>query len=475
LTKQPKINAHKSIYKKFNELYIQTRKKYLVQFPERYVTLAKSERNNVVSLNDSMLKNHLEGKFAYGIFNGGYFNKFITFDVDCPSNTVARWTTLKLVHTLVESFSIKRQDIHVSISGGKGYHVDLFFDKPIAVQEVRKFYDLVITEVGELPEGQIEFRPSWSQGVKLPLGIHQKTGRRCWYCDNETLEPIESFDYILDIQPMDAGIITDSDFDLTEEQTREFEAVAAETDIMVNVSDHSAALQKARRILEAGRLTESNTRHSTTFTLACFYNSQGFEKEEAVEAIMEILLATPREYFSKGSEPDYWLKETKRLVDYVFNNDYTIGNSDKPVTIYKSEILAILQCGTFKQKQMLYAMLVTSKRYGPTFYLTTKTAMQMIGTNSRETVQNAIKTLVKKGYVEYRRKNEIDRARSLETGQVRHKPNKYRLLLDKPDENEPSVEATNEHTIVDIARKLCEVKEIRQYVKRSEFDNRWAQ
>jgi hypothetical protein len=475
LTKQPTENSRKLIYAKINELYIQTRSKYLVQFPDSYVTFNKKHSARVVVLNDSMLKTHIDGDLTYGIFNGGYFNKFITFDVDFNDKGLARWATLKLIDVLVREFTIMRQDIHVSISGNKGYHVDLFFDKPIPVKEIRAFYDQVIATVGKLPDGQIEFRPSWTQGVKLPLGVHQKTGNRCWFCDNETLTHINSFDYLLDVQPMDSTIITEADFGLTDQQASEFEAVAAETNIMANVIDVSAALQKARRILETGRLTESNSRHSTTLTLACFYNSQGFEQEEAVEAIMDILNATPPQYFSKGSTPDHWLKEAKRLVAYAYEKDMKLGNADKQVRIYKSEILAVLQCGTFKQKQLLYAMLVTSKRYGSTFYLTTKTAMAMIGTNSRETVQNGIKTLVKKGYVEYRRKAEVDRARSLEIGQVRHKPNKYRLLLGELEESEPFVEASSDHSIVDVALMLCDVKEIRKYVKRREYEGRWAQ
>jgi hypothetical protein len=472
--KQPSENSRKLIIQKFNDLYIQTRSKYLIQFPSHYVTMNKKRSPSVYSLNDSMLKKHLEGALTYGIFNGGYINKFITFDVDFNDKSQARWATLKLIDVLMRDFGIRRQDIHVSLSGGKGYHVDLFFDKPVPVREIRAFYDHVIATIGLLPDGQIEFRPSWTQGVKLPLGIHQRTGNRCWFVDNETLTPIKSFEYLLDVQPMDSTIITDADLGLTHEQASEFETVAAETNIMANVIDVSAALQKARRILEAGRLTESNSRHSTTLTLACFYNSQGFEPEEAVAAIMEILYATPPQYFSKGSSPEHWLKEAERLVAYAYEKDMKLGNADMIITIYKSEILAVLQCGTFKQKQMLYAMLVTSKRYGPTFYLKTKTAMTMIGTTSRETVQTAIKKLVEKGYVEYRRKGEVDMAKSLELGQFRHKPNKYRLLLPEVQPGEPSVEVSNEHSVVDVALKLCDVKEIKRYVKRREYESRWA-
>ena len=465
----------KAFYEKFNELYIQTRSKYLVQFPSgQYVTINKKQSPNSVVFNDSMLKTHIKGDLTYGIFNGGYFNKFITFDIDFSEHSLARWTTLKLIDVLVTEFNIKCKDIHVSLSGGKGYHIDLFFDKPLPVETTKSFYTKVMQQMGIIEGGKIEFRPSWEQGVKLPLGVHQVTGNRCWFVNNETLEPIESFEYLLDVKPMDTTVITDLDFGLTDEQTQEFEAVAAETDITVNVLDLSAALQKAGRILEAGRLVASNTRHDTTIILACFFNSQGFEREDAVETILEILHNTPREYFSKDSTPELWRKETERLTKYVFEKDLTLGNVNKPIRIYKSEILAVLQCGTFRQKQMLYSMLVTSKRYGKTFYLTTNTAMKMIGTTSRDTVQRAIKELEKNGFIEYRRKGEIDFARTRETGQVRHKPNKYRLLIAEPAENEPSIEVTANQNIIDVAYALCDVKEIRTYVKRWEFEHRWA-
>lgn len=467
----------KQLVEKFNELYIQTRSKYLVQFPEgRYITLSYAPDNKVVKLNDSMLKTHLKGDLTYGVFAGGYFSKFITFDVDCNKEDMSRWITLKLIHVLESEYGISRNDIHVSYSGNKGYHVDLFFNEQIKVEELKAFYQSVLVTVGELPEGQIEFRPTWNQGVKIPLGKHQKTGNRCLFVDNETLELYsveESYEYLLSIQPIPSEIVTDSRIELTEEQKTEFERVAASTDITVNAIDLSGALRKAAKIIETGRLIESNSRHKTTYILACFGNTQGWEREETVSVIMDVLLATPREYFSEGSTPDYWLKEAERIVKYVFDNDKTVAGSDKPLTIYKSEILAVLNCGTFRQKQLAYAMLVTSKRYGNIFYLTVNTAMKMIGTKSRETVQNAIKKLVECGFIEYHRKAELDKARSLEVGQVRYKPNKYRLTIGKPAENEESVKVTKDKDMIEVALMLCDIKEIRQHVKRYEFDNRW--
>ncbi|UOQ48135.1 hypothetical protein MUN88_19140 [Gracilibacillus caseinilyticus] len=469
----------KQLVAKFNELYIQTRSKYLVQFPEsKYITLTHAPDNKVVKLNDSMLNTHLKGDLTYGVFAGGYFSKFITFDVDCSNESMSRWITLRLAYVLETEYEIERDNIHVSYSGNKGYHVDLFFKDQVKVEELKAFYQSVVISVGKLPEGEIEFRPSWTQGVKLPLGTHQKTGRRCLFVDNETLEPFDegdSYDYFLAIEPMSSEIVTDSKINLTNEQITEFEEVVATTDVTVNAIDLSGALHKAAKIIETGRLTESGSRHKVTYTLACFGNTQGWEREETVEVILEILHNTPKDYFSEGSTPEYWHKEAVRLVDYVFDQDKTVAGSDRPVKIHKSEILAVLNSGTFRQKQLAYAMLMTSKRYGNIFYLTVNTAMKMIGTNSRQTVQAAIKKLIESGFIEYHRKAEVDRARSLEIGQVRYKPNKYRLAFDKPKEDEESVKVTKEEDMIEVALKLCTVTEIRKHVKRYEFESRWRE
>ncbi|QQK74213.1 hypothetical protein HUG15_00320 [Salicibibacter cibarius] len=469
-----KTDNQKPIIKKLNDFYIQTRRKYLVQLTEgKYITLNKDRMENVFYLNDGMIKRHLNGDLTYGIFAGGYFNKFISFDVDCETRDAARWATLRLIYVLTEEFNIMRGHIHVSLSGNKGYHVDLFFNKPIAIQDLKAFYTTVIQEVGEVPNGEIEFRPSWSQGVKLPLGVHQKTGRRCWFVDTETLEPIKRYDYILDIEPMPADTVTDQYFDLSDEQAAEFEHVVESTDITANVADYSAGLKRATRILDAGQLLESNSRHHVTFDLAKFFHSQGYEGDEAVTHILTVLHNTPRDYFHSDSTPDFWRREAERITALVFDRGYTFGNTDQPIVIHKSEILAVLSCGTFKTKQLLYAMLVTSKRYGKSFYLTAPTARKMLGTKSNETVTNALKRLADGGFIEYTRKGEIDVAMSRDIGRPRYKPNKYRLLIDEPAADEPSVQVTQEQSVVEVAFLLCDPAEIKQYVKRREYENQW--
>lgn len=468
------LKPSRRVVRKINDLYIQTRKKYLIQNADGYVTLNRDNNENIWTLNDGMIRRHLQGRYTYGIFSGGYFNKFITFDVDYTEEAMARWVTLKLVDTLVREFDIRYQDIHVSLSGSKGYHLDLFFDKPIYVSDTEAFYKKVLSKAGDLPAGgEVEFRPTWTQGVKLPLGIHQRTGNRCWYVNNQTLEPFKSFDYILDIEPMDAEVITEIDFGLTMEQAEEFERVVRSTDIEANVQSTSDALQSANHLIETNRLLASNTRHKATYQVACFGNMHGWKREDTVELILDILHNTPREFFSEGSTPDYWESEAIRLVDYAYDNNKTLGNADKPVTIYKSEIIEVLKVGTFRQKQLAYAMLVTSKRYGRVFYLARSSAKQMLNTKSNSLITRGVDVLADVGFIEIVRRNKVDRALSRAVGQRRHMPNKYRLMTAEPELDEPSIIVTKDDDMIEVTFALCSEEEIRRHIKDYEYNNRW--
>lgn len=459
---------------KLDSLYVTTRFKYIMQTPAGYVHLDSKQNAKHWPLTPKTVAAHLAGKNAYGVFDANGVTKFMTFDVDFNEPAAAKWHTYRLIDVLCEDFGISREDIHVSLSGSKGYHVDLFFGVTIPTATAQAFHAEVMVKLGATSQnaisgGLIEFRPTWTQGVKIPLGIHQKTGNRCYFCNVYTLEPLETLEYVLGIEPMDAETL-ESIIELTPEQAQEFAEVVRKTDANVTVLDATQARLKAAAIIEAGQLTQSNTRHDTTFTLAVFFHAQGFEQEDATAAIMEILLNTPRDFFSKGSTPDFWQKETERLVKIVFDKGIPLGNADKPVRVYKSEILAVLNVGTFRQKQMAYAMLITSKRYGKTFFLTRGTAKKMLGIKSNETVQTAIEKLVECGFIEYVRKGEIDHAASRLAGQRRHKPNKYRILVAAPEKGEPFIDTLGEDLVKD-ANEVCTIAELRETLPRRQFDS----
>lgn len=223
--KQPQ----EAVIDKLSALYVQGKSSSLIQLPNgRYSRLSYEPFCNVSNIIDSQLKAHLKGEITFAAFIDDYTSKFMTFDADCNVNYPARWLTLKLADTLEMEYGISRKDIHISYSGGKGYHTDLFFSEQVPIAELRAFHRSVLDSIGLFPkDGNIaswesatghtfmaglELKPTMMHGSKLPLGIQQNTGRRCWFVDNETMEPLEdedSYEYLLNIEPIPPKVITD--------------------------------------------------------------------------------------------------------------------------------------------------------------------------------------------------------------------------------------------------------------------------
>ena len=150
---------------------------------------------------DGVIRQHLDGAYAVCVFAGPRSTKFLSFDVDDGGKDAVR----SIIDALVE-FGIPRDHIYISTSGRKGYHVDIFFETGIYNTKARNLYSLVIWRTGLDPK-KVEYRPTAAQAIKLPLGVHAKTGNRCWYLDQETLEPIEDMDYILGIRRLSPSSI----------------------------------------------------------------------------------------------------------------------------------------------------------------------------------------------------------------------------------------------------------------------------
>lgn len=137
---------------------------------------------------------HLNGNISMCVFAGPSNTSFLSIDIDMKEPDVVR-----TVIDTMEDLGIPRSLIYVSDSGGKGYHVEIFFADSIYNWKAKELYGLIIY-FGGLDKRKVEYRPTATQSIKLPLGIHQKTQSRCWFVDRETLEPIKDFQYIETIE-----------------------------------------------------------------------------------------------------------------------------------------------------------------------------------------------------------------------------------------------------------------------------------
>lgn len=440
----------KKLAKKMKKLYISNNEKYIEQTTKSYRTwendkpykhfydyfefdkktgapIVKSGVEILLtpSLDLQMIRSHLYGFTTYGVFAAeDNSQKFITFDVDSSSLEYSKHTARQLVFVLHQDFNILMKDIHVVLSGKKGYHVSLFFDKPQAGETVKHFFDSVMSHICLIKGVNIEFRPLYTQAVKLPLSIHRSTGSRSVFVDKYSFENLtlsESWDYLLKIEQVDPYVL-----DIIDElPVEKIQANTKENSVDQYKGYNGNSVQYegfANALIKNGQLFEANTRHIATYSLACYAFINSYTMMEAHNLIMSILSNTPRHYFSRGTTTEFMEQEAARLISAVYTNQFPIFfNMKAEIKVCKSEIEAVLKAGTFAQTRLAFAMLLASKKFGRTFYLTINKSLELLNTKHRGTIQNAQKQLIKTGFVKQAEKTTVDKVKSKTAGHTIYK------------------------------------------------------
>jgi len=425
----------------FNKLFILTRWKYIFQSAETkgWLTFDHYVNNKIRKMNDSMIKRHLTGNGAYGVFSAKDFTKFLTFDVDVKGDLQkAKWITIKLVESL-KQVGIDDKDIHISFSGNKGYHVDLYFNKPIENDLAYEFYEMMLIQA-ECTSKEIEFRPHMLKyGVKLPLGIHQATGKRCWYVDYYNhFKPIESFDHILTIEQMDVDVlyaIMEKEADMYDEQeVVEVEETrhAIETKITPLSSykqnvDEKETIESIEILIYEG-LQIVGTRHNSSFKIAKYFRHQGFDQEETLDMLDEWIRQQDETKFSTPLDDCY--KDNELIVKYVYEKEVSLTIQSKKVEVSYEEMKQILKLKSLNQKTIAYCLLIHSKRFANqqgVFYMSFN-QMAIASGLSDKTVRTIVNQLEDSGIMNIVARNQMLKdSRGAFAGK---KPNKYQMNIE---------------------------------------------
>lgn len=412
---------------KLFDFYLIQNYHYLIQLPAgHYITMNNRDK----PIRRYMLMNHLSGKTTVGTFAGAALTKFISFDVDFRDLAIARWVTYKIADALDRA----GVGYAVSFSGGKGYHVDVFLDKAISIESARRFYDFIIksSEIAGIEGGEVEYRPAATQGIKLPLGVHQKTGQYCGYCRIEdgltVMGPEESAVYFMALQKTDHTVI----LDILAEHVPAYEtkeagdmenAIARYKPLETYDQSESYTLSRAAERYEKG-LTGPGQRHKSFLLLARFMNHHGIDRGEAEERIGEWLSWQDPRYYS--SDADFCAKDIRECVAYIYDNNLTLMVEQKELTVTFGEIDAIIKmCPQKNQKALAYAMLIHGKRWaGPagTFYMTYKQMEETAGIGEN-TVGRQLAKLEELGVIEFVRRNQKQKGTPIK------RPNIYRMTL----------------------------------------------
>ena len=469
----------KEIIQKINDLYILYRQKWLKFDTTGYSTISST-------ITDYHVRNHLQGHYTLGVFAGEIFTKFICFDVDVKDPQLAKWTVYKLVNTLQE-VGILGEYIYISTSGNKGYHVEIFFNKPVFNTDIKQFYLMVLNYaelLNNIDYGKVELRPTHTQGVKLPLGKHFVTNRICWYVDYEKgLKPIEDINYILTIQQMDSEYFynilnkTKDSIDITEQQALEYENIVAKhrpLKIYKENIDPDVTIEAIENLIKTG-LKMQGTRHNALLKICKLNKYNGMSAEENKQFLIEWMeKQDKRTYTTKWEDV---LKDIDLIIQYTYERNYSLVTKRKDITITSNEVEEILKIKGKNHKLVLYTLLVHSKRYANKDGIFSMAYSQMVNATglTEMTVIKIIKDLEKQNIIQVMRNKEynynIELNKSIQDTN-RYKINLYSIILYNP-ENVKSITICDKNCQNCFNACLCRLfdnKQLKTMLTRREYE-----
>ncbi|MFC5447598.1 TOTE conflict system archaeo-eukaryotic primase domain-containing protein [Paenibacillus aestuarii] len=449
---------------KLFDYYLIQNTHYLIQMKDG-TFITRNDRSK--PLRRFHVQNHLGGKLPIGTFSGAYLTKFICFDVDYADEAeTARWVTYKLADTLDD---LGLHNYAISFSGSKGYHVELFYDKAISVAASRQFFDFIVqrAEIVGVGQGKTEFVPYATRGVKLPLGIQQKTGNFCGFCNVDdglrVMDRSESIAYFLTLKKTDHAAILEliheeSSYDSRAAADME-NAISRHKPLAIYDQSESYTLAHAAKRYNDG-MTAPGQRHKSFLLLARLMNHNGVERPDALAAITEWFTWQDRRLYS--TEWSACIKDLQECVDYVYHHNQTLITDQRDLTVTFSEIDAIIRrCPQKNQKAVAYAMLVHSKRWGNgIFYMSYGQIEEAAGVDDN-TVGRQINKLEKLGVIAIVSRNQKQK------GTYKKRPNFYRMTLSvEKAADERSYEINGGSDIGDCLRYFYTEKEIRSLLPR---------
>ena len=480
-----------SVVQALNDLYLTNRRKFIVQQHDgnykevkRY---SKSNEEYSKILTDNTLCKHLDGILTLGVFAGKHVTKFICFDVDTKEQS--RKDADYLRNVLIYGFGIDDKYIHISDSGNKGYHIELFFKDPISNKVVKEFYNRVLKH-GKFTPKQVELRPLYQTGVKLPLGVHKVTGRRCNFVNKDNFDEVYSSDYVRTIQQIDTNKFI-KDLDLKQQpemipssvsnkdhSIAKIEALIGTLDLTLYEVEHLQ--EDLKEILETKVLKYADSRNKYTLFLAIFLKELGHNEDDSIAIINGIMLNTKRNYEGFINSSEHHIKyETQKIVKHTHKKNYVFHNIQRDVALYEDEIKDILSVKGIHLQRLYLSMLIHAKRYSSLeqpFYMAYSVMTNMGNSQERGRLRGYVMQLSDR--IEVKQSNVVDVARSKAMGVTIKKPNVYRIKKSFNQNTPEKVLVKADATNVDIFEILQEayndnvisLADVKQNLPRRQFN-----
>lgn len=257
---------------------------------------AKCSDRFLVPIEKKDILAHLKGTKTVGVYQLGEGStvKWACLDVDINKNAPSDVTQEELrnrvqQHTLNIAKSILtyfgKGTFLVEDTGNKGYHIWAFFDEPLSASIVHSVFNWINVQT-EAPQGiHVEVFPKqvntsrFGNLVKVPLGIHKKTQRRCLFVGH-TFEALpDQWEALREVKK------------LTKDDLRKFmkEQVISESERKTTTEtshDKSNSFICMQRIMEEGLI--EGTRDAGIYRLALFLKNRDLPSDIALAAVKAV-------------------------------------------------------------------------------------------------------------------------------------------------------------------------------------------
>lgn len=200
-----KLRISKITGQKFRRLFVGREDIYAKEVYDR----TRRSELQTLPLTEKEITAHLQGEMTVGTYiqrpNGTV--RFIVFDVDVSKHILLKYgQEPEVFRSYYEKARLKSVEIcevlkklglkgYLEDSGNRGYHVWVFLSEWITVRYANLFCKVVQTKFTAGGEGEISLecfpnktrlKPGkYGQVLKLPYGIHGKSGRRSYFLDEE--------------------------------------------------------------------------------------------------------------------------------------------------------------------------------------------------------------------------------------------------------------------------------------------------
>jgi RecA-family ATPase len=270
-------------------------------------------------ITEELVKRHLKGEITIGTYQINKKNdvKWICFDIDNPDLEMAEAEARRLYLRLRDEERIK--SIALEFSGKKGYHVWIFC-KPIDGYSAKVWAEDLLKRIKMKAEifpkqGKLDAE-GYGNLVKLPLGIHQVSGKWSNFIYDEKLE----FNELVDI-PKAFSKPTISKIERRNEKVKEMPNDIRE---MIRIGCIEGERHKKRFII-VKELYHSgySDQEILDFLLIFNRNCNPPERETIVRKHFTKLIENPDKYLAKELESDLITKEeVEKAFEYFTAKEF---------------------------------------------------------------------------------------------------------------------------------------------------------